>query len=300
MHDSTTTIVSEQLAHLDTQLHSLDDIVSRIRAQNDTHHAAHVSSLASLSSNVETSYNSIDTHFSQSFSRIQDLDKEIQEQKIKALQNGLAQLGAEADIRSSLQTLRNDMQDSKLSEYEPTGDTPQRTAYDFPMTLPRTEDEDILIAKFKRGSPLKAASASDIEETARELSQSPSKPSIFADEADNVTMPLPSFSASMSQMRHHARPGTANSLRELDINVVNSEAVDRPAGLPPLKRQNTTGSSFSPKAASKLPLKKGGGNSRMTFAGDRENMTVPVNFSASVGPGSSVGTRRVLRSQGST
>ena len=53
VHDSTVSIVAAQMSHMDTQLHSLDEIVSRVRAQNNAHHAAHTSSLGSLSSTVQ-------------------------------------------------------------------------------------------------------------------------------------------------------------------------------------------------------------------------------------------------------
>jgi kinesin family protein 11 len=89
---------------------------------------------------------------------------------------------------------------------------------------------------------------------------------------------------------------TSSSLRELDVNVVAQDAASTtptenvPTAMPPLKKQNTNGSSHGGpySAESKLPMKKG---ARMTVAGvglsvgDRENLPVSMNFSASVGQG---------------
>ncbi|KAF2102371.1 kinesin heavy chain [Rhizodiscina lignyota] len=318
VHDSTTQIVADQLTHLDTQLHSLDDIVTRLRAQNNTHHEAHIESLSSLSSTVQASYDTIGAQFSESFARIESFEHDVQEQGIKNLRQTLPQLGpdVDTDLRKPLHDLRNEIQESQLHEYVQTGETPQRVAYDFPMTLPRTESYDALLAKMKSKSPSKASS-SEVVETALELRSSPSKTTVFTDEkTDDVASGQSSFS--MSIARASVRPTSSSSnagssLRELDINVVNAgtnsseTALSEPAypGMPPLKRQNTTGSAMlSPRNMSKLPLKKSA--SRMTVAGlgmgDRENVPIGASsFSASIGQGGSSGRRggRALRSQGS-
>ncbi|KAF2837065.1 kinesin family protein-like protein [Patellaria atrata CBS 101060] len=277
VHDETVKIVSEQMAHMDTQLHSLDEIVSRVRAQNEAHHEAHTKSLSAMSANVQASYTSIGDHFSTSFKRVQDLDSDMTSRTAE-LKATLPNLGADSEIREPLRSLREEIESRNLVEYAPTGETPQRVQYSFPTTLPRTEGHDIIISKMRD----RALSSSD---NMPSPSKSPSKSRIFTDvkSDDEVSLVRP-------------RPGSAGSapstsLRELDANATAGALNDSVMMMmPPMKRQNTVGVGME-KVESKLPMKKG----RMTVAGlgglgDRENLT--PNFSASVGPG----TGRSLRS----
>lgn len=319
VHDSTVRIVADQMSHMDTQLQSLDHIVARVRAQNDAHHAAHVSSLSDLSSAVQTSYTSVGDHFATSFSRIQALGADMSAQT-SSLQATLPTLSPESHIREPLRSLRDDINHQALLEYQPTGETPQRNQYSFPLSLPRTESHDILLSRL-----------CDRSNSATDPPRSPSKGMVFADsrpgtgtglvgedEEEQVAL-LPSQSRPTSS----AGPG----LRELDVNAlagaqgnggttasspittasstsktpVGGKDASRPAML---KRQTTTALHAHASAAeeSRLPLKKA---ARMTVAGlgggvaDRENLPAAgQDFSKSTGPGA--GTRRGLRSGRST
>jgi kinesin family protein 11 len=284
------------MQHLDSQLHGLDDIVVRIKEQNNIHHAAHVASLSNLATNVQTSYNSIGDHFTTSFSRVSELEEDMST-RTASLQETLPMLSTDGEVRRPLANLREAIENQALEEYKATGETPQRTNYSFPVALPRTEAHDTLLSK------LRGRAASNPQTSpAKPSLRSPSKGLIFADDTSADIVSLVPAST---------RPGTSSSssegsisLRELDVNAVHAdrgEKVERdglgPLSMPPLKRQNTTGHS----GESKLPLKKRSG--RMTVAGatasivaNQENQ--PVNLSASVGPGSGVGRR--LRSNGSS
>jgi kinesin family protein 11 len=283
---------------MNTQLHSLDEIVSRVRAQNNSHHAAHTSSLGSLATNVQSSYSSIGEHLSTSFDRVKELQTDIESQT-STLQSTLPCLASDAAIRAPLRDLRAGISEQALLEYVPTGETPQRMQYAYPSTLPRTEPHDSLLARL-RGRP----------DATLDSNRSPTKGLIFNDPSSS---PIESLFTAYSGIRPTSATssGTAPSLRELDVNVVAGDSVSAPptmsltlpsdldkVAMPPLKRQNTNvGASES--GMSKLPTKsmskKG---ARVTVAGvgmgpgagDRENLPV-VNFSASVGPG-----RRRLRS----
>jgi kinesin family protein 11 len=287
VHDSTVKTVQEQMTHLDAQLHGLDDIVERIKEQNNTHHAAHVSSLSNLATNVQTSYSSIGGHFTTSFSRVSELDADMSA-RTSSIQDTLPTLSEVGDIRQPLADLREAIESQALEEYRATGETPQRTTYDFPISLPRTEPHDTLLSK------LRGRAASSPTGSPAKASRSPAKTLIFSDGiADNV-----SVSSSTT------RPGTSNSttsfsgLRELDVNaVIPTAAVHAPtetgdklgALMPPLKRQNTSGNE------SKLPKKR---SARMTVAGNPNAMVKDsqenVDLSRSVGAGSAMG--RSLRS----
>lgn len=292
------------MAHMDTQLHSLDEIVSRIRAQNDAHHTSHTSSLKALSSTVQSSYSSIGDHLSTSFTRVQSLESDMSTQTT-ALKESLPALSEEATIRAPLHELRDAISNQQLMEYNPTGETPQRVAYSVPSELPRTETHETLLSRM-RDRP----ASSDV-------TRSPSKGLVFNDATNSTSGPDDLFSSTFTKPLF-ARSMTASSalgsglntgpsLRELDINVVaQQENHTVPLTLvlpsdsiaastaPPLKKARGDGDT-------KFPMKKMG---RKTVAAlgasqgpsDRENLTI-TNFSSSVGPGV-VGGRK-LRSHGS-
>lgn len=301
VHESTVKTVEAQMEHLNTQLQSLEEIVSRIREQNHTHHDAHTTSLATLSNIVQASYSSIGEHLSSSFDRVQSLESDMSTQA-STLKETLPSLAADANIRAPLHELRETVGNQNLIEYNPTGETPQRVSYNVPSNLPRTNAEKIR-------SRLRDRSAS-VENTTR----SPSKQPIFIDATTSLTSPTdvsnptePLFSHSISA---NGNPHTTSStpvvasLRELDVNTVGQDIHAQPPpllsrssdsaimALPPNKKQRGNGDGDS-----KLPMKK----MRKTVGGagtkeDRENMNI-TNFANSVGPGLAGGRR--LRSHGS-
>lgn len=261
------------MQHLDTQLHGLDDIVSRVQEHNNSHHESHLSSLDKLATNVQASYDNIGEQFTTSYSRVEELDSDMSDHA-SALRTTLPSLSANSEIRRPLAELREEVVSQTLEEYKATGETPQRIQYSYPHALPRTEQHETLLAKL-HGSPLQSPS---------KLLRSPNKTPIFND-SPLEDLPL-------------IRPGTATStpsLREVDINITipGPPSTDVLGDLmPPMKRQNT--------GDSKLPQKKRG--ARMTVAGgvanprlalaDRENAT--VDLSRSVGPGTTPGNGRRL------
>ncbi|KAF2088802.1 kinesin-domain-containing protein [Saccharata proteae CBS 121410] len=312
VHGQTVEIVNSQMAHMDEQLHSLDDIVARIRAQNDMHHASHTSSLSALASTVQTSYENIGNHFTTSFSRVQDLGADM-ESKTASLQATLPTLASDAEIRTTLRNLREEISRTQLQEYAPTGETPARVSYTYPTVLPRTESRDHLLAKLRGEStspdvfsapPALFSTTTEAETPTASPQRTTSKGMIFTD-AEPTT----------EQDTKPSRPTSQTGLRELDPNTLpapqtsisappttilnlNDSVIAVPGSTqqPPLKRQNTTGNANG----SKLPQKK---KTRMTVAGaggplDRENFPVSTvggkeDFSRSVGG-------RRLRSHGST
>jgi kinesin family protein 11 len=284
---------------MDTQLHSLDEIVSRVRAQNDAHHAAHTSSLSALSSTVQSSYSSIGDHLSTSFARVQSLESDVSEQTA-AFKDTLPTLSAEAIIRAPLHELRDVITNSKLVEYNPTGETPQRVAYAIPTQLPRTEAHETFLSRFR--------DRSNSSDTNR--SRSPSKSVVFNDATVSINTASeelifaskPDIARSVSANTGMPSMPATSSLRELDVNVIAQETMT-------IHKENTISLESSSDAAptlkkgkadadSKLPMKK---MSRKTVAAlgigaDRENLSI-TNFTSSVGPGGAAPRR--LRSHGS-
>lgn len=184
------------------QMQALDDFVTRARSQNERHHARHVSSLQSLSSNVNESYSSIGEHFTSTYNRVKNIGNGISEQS-KALQNTLAPLPH--NVQQPLSDLRSSIANAPLKEYVPTGETPQKIQYNFPTTLPRTEPHEKLISNL--------FSSSSTSLSARNLPPSPSKSIVYNDSSasDGLTTAPPSDESS--------RPATATGLREISLNI---------------------------------------------------------------------------------
>ncbi|KAF2007213.1 kinesin-domain-containing protein [Amniculicola lignicola CBS 123094] len=288
VHASTVKTVEAQMAHMDTQLQSLDDIVSRVRAQNDAHHEAHTSSLNALSSTVQSSYSSIGEHLSTSFTRVQSLESDVSAQAL-ALKDTLPDMAEGASIRAPLHELRETISSQSIIEYAATGETPSRVAYAIPSNLPRTEPHEELLARFRERansdsacSPTKGRIFNDATTTSSDLfSTSFLRPNLARPSGSGISVPGP-------------------SLRELDVNIISQQDPLKSPTLmysvegPPTKKHR----SAIDGGESKAVMKKVG---RKTVAGiergDRENLTI-TNFSASVGPGVAGGRR--LRSQGSS
>lgn len=306
VHEETVSIVNTQMENMDSQLHSIDEIVARVRAQNDAHHASHTESLSALTSNVQASYINIGEHFNTSFSRIQEVSSDM-EAKTATLQGTLPLLAEDGEIRGPLRTLREEIEHKALQEYAPTGETPQVTKYSFPTTLPRTEGQDSFLAKLRNKGPSSRSTTASPQ-------KSPAKGMVFTDiapttEEDHTTTSLPA--ARPTSAASDTTNTSAGGLREIDPNTINpASTISESASAPPtvaLKLDSPTLSAAQPPlplkrqysdktSESKLPMKKK--QTRMTVAGaqgpsDRENLP-QADFSKSVNGT----TGRRLRSHG--
>lgn len=290
VHASTVQIVEAQMEQMDTQLHSLDDIMTRVREQNDAHHADHMTSLGALSTTVQSSYSSVGDHLSTSFERVQSLQSDMEIQTA-SLKETLPALAEDSTIRAPLQELRGTIGTQNLLEYNPTGETPQRVNYAFPEKLPRTEAHETLLSRLR-----------DRPVTADALLRSPTKSRVYNDAPQSLSNSDDPFNnASKPQISRSMSVNNAIApLAELDVNVIAQENHTQPLptvtpmdsmaiAAPPAKKQRADDS--------KLPMKKMG---RRTVGGegkgDRENLTI-TSFTSSIGPGLAGG--RKLRSHGS-
>lgn len=150
VHSQTVEIVNSQVAAMGSQLASLDDIMTKIKDQNNSHHTEHSNSLTKLESDVQESYNSIGKHMESSYIRTQDLQSDMQS-RTAALTKILPALAPEGELRSMLHELRQGMQNSDIVEYVATGSTPAKQNYPHPTTLPKTESHDVLM-EYMRGA----------------------------------------------------------------------------------------------------------------------------------------------------
>ena len=319
VHGETVRIVDDQMAQMDGQLLALDEITSRVRAQNEEQHKTHTTTLGQLARDVKQSYQSIGERFEISYDRTKTLDSDIQE-RADALTQTLPQLREAGDIQQSLRQLREDSGAAQITEYTITGETPAKVQYAYPTTLPRTQDHDTLLDLMRGGtgqpqdhpkSPNKRSAPTKAKSSPTKPSSSPLKTVVYNDTPHTINFPLPTAAASAPISRPHTAASSQPSLRELDVNVALAGTRNLAAGtqgtgagleskvpVPPLKRHHTNPLSASQGPESKLPaLRKGA--ARMTVAGvaeGRENVA-PGGLSASVGAGGGAGRR--LRNRGS-
>ncbi|KAI4130401.1 MAG: hypothetical protein LQ338_001739 [Usnochroma carphineum] len=260
VHEETIRIVDAQMKDMATQMHALDDFVTRARSQNERHHATHVFSLQNLASTVNESYSSIGDHFTSTYDRVKNIGSGISERS-RALQDILPPLTE--NIQQPLANLRSSVANAPLREYVPTGETPQKTHYLFPTTLPRTEPHDKLLTRL---FPSKSTSSS-----APVPPPSPSKPIIYKDTSSHEE------SSALPSSDDSSRPSTNHGPREIDLNISSngpnrhsdpSCAISKTAAEtnkvndismapPPLKRQATIESRLPQKPQGKGGLGQG-------------------------------------------
>lgn len=142
VHHQTLDIVNAQMSAMDAQLASLDEIITRVRAQNESHHASHTESLTRLAEDVTMGYASIGAHMSTSLDRTEALSSSMAGHLDNATTT-LHELESEGAIRSVLSALRDEVSAEEMAEYVPNGNTPAKTVYSYPTALPRTEGRDV-------------------------------------------------------------------------------------------------------------------------------------------------------------
>lgn len=280
VHVETTRIVDEQMRDIDNQLQTLDEIVSRVRTENDRQHDAHAESLRELGNTVRQSYNSIGQHIAQSSCRTEAFAKELSEDTAQ-MSNGV-ELLSQATC-APLAELRADILASSIVEYLPTGQTPQKMTYHYTTELPRTARHDVLLGRSQPDSIDGQPQEVLVAFSPLHLAQSPSKAVVYND-AEGAASPI------LVRWSSAPRPASSgNGLRELSVNLVDSH--DKSVAPPSLKRQHIgdvreLSASIGP--GTKMPKKH-----VRAIAEGRENQPL----SASIGPGSVAG--RVLRSRNS-
>ncbi|KAL8933738.1 MAG: hypothetical protein Q9216_006230, partial [Gyalolechia sp. 2 TL-2023] len=223
VHEETIRIVDAQMKDMATQMQALDDFVARARSQNERHHATHISSLQGLASTVNESYSSIGEHFTSTYDRVKNIGNSVSEQS-KALQDTLPPLTQ--NVQQPLADLRFSITNAPLKEYVPTGETPQKTQYHFPTTLPRTEPHDKLLNKL-----FHTTSSSSSSSGAPHPPPSPSKSIIYTDtpstenpasSAALLLQPPPSSSSQHSSEdppKQTSSSSSSSGLREINPNI---------------------------------------------------------------------------------
>ena len=257
VHEETVRIVDAQMRDMAIQMQALDDFVTRARSQNESHHASHVKSLQGLATSVRESYTSTQDHLRSSKGRIQAHGDEMTESN-DALKNTLSLL--DTTIRQPLSDLRERILHARLTEYTPTGETPQKIQYQYPKALPRTQPHEKLLAS-SSDCPMDTI-LSDLPEGAF----SPSKSIVYTDAPDeDVALIRPaSMDGGLREIHVNVNAGVSRSA-ELQASVKPElESINLSSSLmgpPPLKKHATM--------ESKLPR---GGKAGVIRLEGRENV----------------------------
>lgn len=219
-------------------MQALDEFVTRARSQNGLHHETHVQSLNNLSSIVRQSYSNIGDHFETTSADVRSFADEVSNHS-NALRSAIPPL--EDDIRKPLAELGSNMQRASMTEYSVTGQTPQKTNYDFSPTLPRTQPHGDLLAKLRHntsGPNLETLSESLPDDEA-EKPISPSKTTVYNDaiatiqeDQDMEEVPPPRFLSTLQRqpplhsshthplLSPTRKPTSTSGLREVDVNLI--------------------------------------------------------------------------------
>lgn len=249
------------------QMTALDDFVTRARSENADHHNQHFVSVASLTGTVATSFSNISSHYKETFSRVQNLGDDM-DLNIQQLQGSLQPLDDE--LAQPLSMLRESIITTGLHEYEPTGETPEKTEYRYPTRLPRTGSHDRLISGMRGVHTPSRTAATPARRT-------PAAPQVFTDFDDSERARSPSRPVSSDS----SRAPLGESLREVNTKLTTNTILFEPSAstmsLLPTADENTAPT--VKKSTSKIPHKHS--NKKMRLDGI-ENLP-PSELSQSVG-----------------
>jgi kinesin family protein 11 len=249
------------------QMQALDDFVTRARSQNALHQDSHIVSLAGFSSTVKNSYDNIGSHFTTTYERVKDLGEEMSF-KTGSLHDALLPL--DTTLRQPLAELRSNIASTLLQEYAPTGETPRKTQYQYPTSLPRTEPHENLLAALRKPALTITPQVSSVKTI----------PVVFNDIPASEMNEVPSAPVSASDL------APTGGLREIDINI--SAALLSSAPGSTVSNTSSDGEIRSFKrsitgSGLKLPSKVAKKQAVVPLEG-RENSVIPVtSFSQSTG-----------------
>ncbi|KAK2747384.1 kinesin motor protein cin8 [Onygenales sp. PD_40] len=215
VHQETERIVNTQMEGIATQMKALDEFVMRARSQNDCHHESRIRTLGNLASSIRRSYIGIHSSLDGFGTQARNFQDEMLDENA-AIQEPIDNLNK--IIREPLAELQSNVQAKSLTEYSKTGSTPQKTQYDYPTTLPRTEPHETLISRLRgpkdsQGNPIDLEASPTMPPPSLRLC-SPTKAMVYNDGDNEVGTNHPSTTMNV-------KPTSSSSagLREVDINV---------------------------------------------------------------------------------
>lgn len=226
---------------LDVQMKDLDNFVAKAKSQNANHHEQHVDSVSDLSDTVQQSFSNISAHFKDTFSRVEDLGEEM-DAEAERLRDSLQPL--DEQLCEPLSNLREDIRNTMLREYEPTGETPAKVQYQYPTELPRTSAHEALLADMRDApTPSKAAASMVFSDTTLSPgARSPSRLSIVSTLTETARNPL-----GMSLREVNPNVSTGSLMFDPSASILSLSAVDETESTGPPAKRGTRGSRLAKK-----------------------------------------------------
>lgn len=209
----TVRLVNQQVEDIAMQMEILDGFVMKARSQNELCHSSRTSALDKVHTASQAAFTESRGWVERDRQELVSLDEDLLIPR-QALDESLETL--KDQISLPLAELRESILTNTIEEYQITGETPRKTEYTYPQTLPRTESHARLLGR----SFTPVIEVEPIAELPDLLSHdgppvSPSKAQIFAD------LPIPlSTPAGEATSLLPPRPATADgSLREITTNT---------------------------------------------------------------------------------
>lgn len=207
--------IQQHANDLEPQMEALDDFATRAKSENANHHDARSELIQTMADVVEQSYGSTTAHFKAELDRVRDFGEKM-ESELNDLREGLDPL--ETQVRQPLANLREEIIGTGLQEYQPTGETPQKTQYSYPTHLPRTRAGSSSSQRFS--TIAESTTPSDSPRSSNIGHNHANTTMIFSDiDVDSKTVPIPSSpSIHFSDKTNH----TITSLREINPNTTSA------------------------------------------------------------------------------
>lgn len=243
----------------------LDEFVCKARSQTHHHHETQNHSLQALTSFARQSYESANGQFQATSNAIQVLGRDATE-STDALLATLPPLAE--NVHQPLTQLDTEISNAPMEEYVSTGETPTKTQYYYPKTLPRTETHGKLITASKRRHEDKNSHLNTHNHKPSLSRTTTASNQVYTDSEDEVALFRSTDDVRMD----------SGGLREVDVNVhaglLGSDPITSSSGTtsngilpPPLKRRSTVESKLPHGMSGKIPVVKLEG---------RENSLLPL------------------------
>ncbi|KAL1910835.1 Kinesin-related motor protein [Sporothrix stenoceras] len=197
VHAETVRVVGEQMKDLDVKMQDLDDLVTRATTRNDDHLAEHTASVSKMTEVVTATFSELSAHAQDTIGRGENFMEEA-EADLKGQRSDWEP--TQDTLCQPLDDLRSCVSNTTLREYVPTGETPEKVQYKYPLDLPRTAPHHILIAslnnksgittKTEESDELGAGILGDDDEFQDELLDTMPSPSKPPTSSDNATVPV--------------------------------------------------------------------------------------------------------------
>jgi kinesin family protein 11 len=241
VHSETVRIVDQQVDDMAVQMQALDNFVTKARSHNDLCHENRVAAMEKVASSSRSGHDQNRSWLETDQRHLNSLSSDLAAPQ-QSLGESLSSL--EERICAPLTDLRGSILAVPIQEYRGTGETPQKTDYSYPLSLPRTEPHAQLLGHSTEAeaSPVEDDPMTEIPDLL-EGPPSPSKAPVFADEpaaaTDDVNVSRPATAdGSLREITGNRNAAATNDVAS-DIKAEVESLSKSAMGPPPLKRHAT-------------------------------------------------------------